>query len=287
MNDQAAKLRDQMGNQSNIRTGARKIAVTSGKGGTGKSNTSVNLSIALAKLGQRVMLVDADTNLANVDILLGVSSKYTLHDVAKGGIPLSEVVFTGPAGIQVLPGTSGIVELVGNDGMIRNEITTSLAVYERDLDIMVIDTGAGINETVVHFVTAADEAIIVTQPEPTALADAYALIKIISSRSVRTRLYILVNGVRRPSDGFDVFEQLQLVVQNFLNIQIHFLGNIPYDTNVINAVNRQQPYLLMAPKTEASIAISSIARKLLKHPPVAPDGKKETLFGRLMRGSKP
>ncbi len=286
VNDQAAKLRDQFNTPNSNRVGARKIAITSGKGGTGKSNTSVNLAIALAKLGQKVILIDADSNLANIDILLGISPKFSLLDAINGTATLEQVVMDGPAGIKVLPGTSGIIDLVGNDGMMRNEIMNALSVFEKEMDIMIIDTGAGINETVVHFVSAADEAIIVTHPEPTALADAYALIKIISARSVRTRVYVMVNGVRRPSDGYEVFEQLQLVVQNFLNLQIHFLGNIPFDQNVQVAVSRQQPYLLHAPKAEASIAISGIARKLLKHPPIAPDGKKETFFSRILKANR-
>ncbi|MDP8206990.1 MAG: MinD/ParA family protein [Candidatus Electryonea clarkiae] len=270
--DQAESLRQQA--RSNKRPSvdikgekiAWRIAVTSGKGGVGKSNVSLNLAIAFAKLGKRVLLVDADTNLANIDILLGIKIKHTLPEMIFGKIFLSEVLVNGPEGIKILPGSNGVIEVLEHDEEVRRKIFDIFNELERQFDIIVVDTGAGLSENVVQFVIGADDVVLVTNSEPTSITDAYAMIKIAVARNPALRMHIMINLAAKQSDAIETFEKLHLVVKNFLNVDTHMLGFLPIDPSVPAAVARREPFISLFPRSAVSIAMIMIARKLLKLP---------------------
>lgn len=267
--DQASKLRDihriKQLTQEHLRP-CRRIAVTSGKGGVGKSNISLNLSLCFQKLGRRTLLVDADTNLANIDILLGINPQYTLADAILRDQFILDVLVQGPQGLRILPAGSGVVELVGLDDMVADRLERSLGDLERSQDMIVLDTGAGISEGVVEFASGSDEVIIITTPEPTAITDAYAAIKVISMRNPAARLYLLVNLANSKEEADEVARKIRLVVENYLAIQVEVLGWIPRDPHVPQAVSRQTPFLLEYPRCVAATHLGMIARKLLKLP---------------------
>ncbi|MFC2170939.1 MinD/ParA family protein [Calditrichota bacterium] len=268
--DQAESLRKQVSRPiralNKKETGARawRIAVTSGKGGVGKSNVSLNLSIALARLGKRVLLVDADTNLANIDILLGLKIEKNLLDLINGNSFISEVIVNGPEGIKLLPGSSGVVEILERDTEIRKKLMSTFDELERIYDIILVDTGAGLSENVIQFVTGADDIVLVTNSEPTSITDAYAMIKIAVSRNPGLKFQVLVNLAARQSDARDTYEKLHLVVKNFLNIETVMLGFLPIDPSVPAAVAKREPFLTEFPRCAATTAMIMIARKLLK-----------------------
>jgi flagellar biosynthesis protein FlhG len=244
----------------------RRLAVTSGKGGVGKSNVSLNLALCFQKLGRRTLLVDADTNLANIDILLGINPKMTLADAILKGQFIRDVVMQGPEGLRILPAGSGVVELVGLDDVVAERLERGLEELERGLDVIVLDTGAGLSEGVVEFASGSDEVIIITTPEPTAITDAYAAIKVISSRNAAARLYLLVNQARHKDEADEVSRKIRLVVENYLAITLEAIGWLPHDPHVPLAVSRQTPFLLAYPRCTASAHLMMIARRLLKMP---------------------
>ncbi len=245
---------------------ARRIAVTSGKGGVGKSNISLNLAITFGKLGQRVLLVDADTNLANLDILLGLKMRATLYDVITGDAYFSEVLTNGPAGIKILPGSSGVVEMLERDSEVRNKMISAFEEFERLYDIILIDTGAGLSENVMQFVVGADDVILVTNSEPTSITDAYAMVKVAITRNPMLKIMVLINLAQRQRDAMDTFEKLQLAVRNFLHVDLDLLGYLPVDPNVPVAVAKREPFATLFPRSPATTALMMMARKYLKMP---------------------
>ncbi len=251
---------------------AWKIAVTSGKGGVGKSNVSLNLAIALGRLGKRVLLVDADTNLANIDILMGVHVKQTLSDVIFGKAYFSDVILNGPEGIKILPGSSGVVEVLEQDAKIRDGLIEAFEEFERIYDIIVIDTGAGLTENVLQFVTSVDDVVLVTNSEPTSITDAYAMIKMTVMRNSNQRISVLINLASKQKDALETFEKLKLAVRNFLNVEIQMLGFLPVDPNIPLAVARREPFLSLFPRSAATTSMVMMARKLLKLPTDSSDG---------------
>lgn len=244
----------------------RRIAVTSGKGGVGKSNFSLNLGLCFQALGRRSLLIDADTNLANIDILMGINPKYTLADAVLGNQFIPDVVVEGPHGLKILPAGSGVVELIGLDEVVQNRLESGLTDLERDRDLVIFDTGAGISEGVVDYAASADEVIVMTTPEPTAITDAYAAIKVISSRNVAVKFFLLVNLARSGEEAEDVARKIKLVVENYLALNVESLGYIPTDPHIPRAVAKQQPFLLTYPRCPASLNLMMIARRLLKLP---------------------
>lgn len=240
-----------------------RVSITSGKGGVGKSNIALNTSIALSSFGRKVLLIDADTNLANLDILFGINPKYNLSDVIAGDKSMEEIIVRGPEGIEILPGSSGMVEMLDLEEEVQRHLTTSFRELEKNRDFVIIDTGAGLTKYILSIATSSDEVIIVTNPEPTAITDAYAMIKLISHRSPLVRLHLLVNMVKSAEEASDVYEKLNLVVQNFLSVPISYLGHIPRDPNVGTAVTHQTPFLMAFPKCTASIALRMTTRKLM------------------------
>ncbi|MFZ2087808.1 MAG: MinD/ParA family protein [Desulfobaccales bacterium] len=242
----------------------RVITVTSGKGGVGKSNIVVNLGLALAKMGQKVLLIDADLGLANLDILLGLSPRFTIHDLLSLRRSLSEVLVEGPEGIKILPASSGIPELADLDKHQKMFLLNELDEYSENIDVVLIDTGAGISRNVLFFNIAALERIVVANNEPTSITDAYALIKILASKHGENHYKLLVNGLSKPQDGEMVYRTLLRVTERFLGkgISLEYLGFIPYDEAIPRAVIKQQPVLSLFPRAKVSQCFISLAKKL-------------------------
>ncbi len=252
----------------------RVICVTSGKGGVGKSNLTTNLAYALATLGRKVLILDADLNLANVDVLLGMTPKYNLHHVFTGEKSLAEVMINGPGGIRILPGSSGIMELASLSETQKLYFLSEMEELNQDLDLMLIDTAAGINENVVYFNLAAQERIVLLTPEPTSLTDAYALIKVLATRHGVKRFSILVNLAQSEREALAVFKQLSLVCDQFLgSLSLDFLGHIPYDRKLIQAVCGQRLVTTLFPEAAVSQTFFRLARHLdATRPAPASDG---------------
>lgn len=242
----------------------RVIAVTSGKGGVGKSNIVVNLGLALAKMGQKVLLIDADLGLANLDILLGLSPRFTIHDLLSLRRSLSEVMVEGPEGIKILPASSGIPELADLDKNQKMFLLTELDDYSENIDVVLIDTGAGISKNVLFFNIAAQERIVVANNEPTSITDAYALIKVLASQYGEKHYNLLVNDLTKPHDGEMVYRTLLRVTERFLGrgISLEYLGVIPHDEAIPRAVLKQQPVLTLFPQAKVSRSFNSLAQRL-------------------------
>ncbi len=241
---------------------AQTIAVASGKGGVGKSNVAVNVALELAALGHRVTLLDADMALANADVLLGLTPQYHLGHVLTGQRTLQEVQIQVTDGLRLIPGGSGIAELASPSLDQQARLFTELRALETDSDFMIIDTAAGIAGNVIGILKAVAEVIIVTTPDPTALVDAYATIKLMHQSATDTPIHIVVNDVIELGDADRIFKQLRTTTSRFLNREINYLGTIPHDSELIEAVREQRPVVQYAPDTPASRALRLIARHL-------------------------
>ncbi len=263
----------------------RVLAVTSGKGGVGKSNIVANLGLALRRLECRVLLIDADLGLANLDILLGLTPQYTIQDILSLQQNLSQVIVEGPGGLKILPACSGLPELAELDEFQKVFLLNELDHYSETIDIVLIDTGAGISQNVLFFNLAAQERIIVANAQPTSLTDAYALIKVMVTRYNQTRFQLLVNGVSRPREGEGVYHSLLRAAERFLGreISLEYLGAIPFDASVPKAVMRQQPVVTLYPEAPASKSFARIARHLQELPPTGGiDGSIKFFWRRLL-----
>lgn len=243
-------------------TRTRTIAVTSGKGGVGKSNVAVNVALELAALGHRVSLLDADLALANADVLFGLNPQYHLGHVIVGKRSLSEVILEVSRGVRLIPGGSGIAELTELSRDQHARLIDELCAVECDSDFMLIDTAAGIAANVTGVLRAASEIIIVTTPDPTAVVDAYATIKVISQQSPGSPIQIVVNDVVGIGDADRVFAQLQTTAERFLGLHLMHLGTIPRDTGLVEAVREQVPVVEYAPESPSSRSLRLIARCL-------------------------
>ncbi|MCG0278134.1 MAG: MinD/ParA family protein [Thermanaeromonas sp.] len=260
--DQAARLRELVAER---REGVgRVIAVASGKGGVGKTSIAVNLSLALAKKHQQVMLLDADLGMANVDILFGLVPRWDLTQVIKGERQLKEIIMPGPEGVLLIPGGSGVRELADLSLEQQESLLQSLREVTSGMDFLLVDTSAGISRQVLTFVAAAGEGIVVTTPEPTALTDAYGLIKGLSR--LKVKLHLVVNRAVNLREGREAAERLQAVAERFLSFKLSFLGVIPEDKAVSLAVRAQKPLLLYYPASAAARAIEELAERLLGLP---------------------
>ena len=252
----------------------RVICVTSGKGGVGKTNITANLAFALAREGRKVLILDADLNLANIDVLLGLTPKFNLQHVFAGDKGLAEVLVEGPAGFLILPGSSGILELADLTESQKLYFLEEMETLGDDLDFLLIDTAAGINNNVIYFNLAAQERIIVLNPEPTSLTDAYALIKVLSGRHQVKRFRILLNQVTGQKEALAVFRKLSIVADRFLDsLSLDYLGYIPQDDKIPKAVREQRLVSERYPKTKASLSFFQLAGLLAEeHPENTPDG---------------
>jgi flagellar biosynthesis protein FlhG len=240
----------------------RIIAVTSGKGGVGKTSLSVNLAITLAKMGKKVTVLDADLGLANINVVLGFIPKYTLHHVFKGQKTLAEIIIEVPEGIKIIAGASGFYQLANLEQNQREDLIQSFLNLDMD-DIVIIDTGAGVSANVLSFILASDETIVVTTPEPTAITDAYGIIKAIASQTSEMSIKLLVNRVTSVLEGKRVSERVINIAGQFLNSKVENIGFIFDDPIVSYAVRNQKPFASTHPKSKASSCLRTIAATLI------------------------
>jgi flagellar biosynthesis protein FlhG len=241
---------------------ARTIAVTSGKGGVGKTNFSTNLALQLAKAGQRVVVLDADLGLANLHVVLGVSPQYHLGHVIRGERTLREVIFHAPQGIDIIAGGSGVAELANLDAAAVQRFIHTLAEIDDLADILLIDTGAGLSDNVLAFVLAAEEVLVVTTPEPTALADAYAMIKVVARDNSEANMSVVVNMATSDAEAEATSGRLRTVAKQFLNVDLGVLGHIPQDPMVPRAVRAQRPVSIDHPNCPMVRAIGGMVDTL-------------------------
>ena len=260
------------------------IAVSGGKGGVGKSNISVNLSIALAELRRRVVLLDADLGLANVDVLLGLSPKYTLADVLSGQQTLQDVLVTGPAGVKIVPAASGVQKMAALAPQEHAGLISAFSELSDQVDILIVDTAAGISDTVVSFVRAANEVLVVVCDEPSSITDAYALIKLLSKEYGLQRFRVVANMTRSANEGQLMFNKLSAVCERFLDVALQYAGQVPFDENVRSAVQKQKALIEYAPNSKAAKAIRQLAQTVDSWPlPAAPTGRLEFFVERLLQ----
>lgn len=263
--DQASKLRELIKSQNNSKTLARVITVTSGKGGVGKSSVSVNLALWLRRLGKRVVILDADFGLANIEVMLGIRPKYNLADLMFKGKSLNDIITEGPEGIGFISGGSGIAELTNLTANQVVYLVQKLCELDQIADIIIIDTGAGISDNVLEFVAASEEVLLVATPEPTSITDAYALLKTLNKKhaeSDKMTVKMIANKVSSEEEGEELCNKLNIVVKRFLDLNLEFLGAVTMDMAVTKAVMQQKPFSMIYPNSPASKSIHEIAGKL-------------------------
>ncbi len=262
----------------------RVITVSSGKGGVGKSSIVVNLAVALDRAGKRVMIVDADLGLANIDVLLGLNPRYNISHVLDGSRQIDDVLVNGPGNIRILSATSGVQELTRLSDEQKLMLIDVMDDLETEVDVLLIDNGAGISDSVLYFNLAAQEKIVVVTPEPTSLTDAYAFIKVLHLRHGERHFKIITNSIKDPRAGKAVFAQISKVAEHFLDgLSLSYLGSIPYDINLHRAVMQQRSILDAYPDTKASRAFEGLARALEQDAPSHDHGNIQFFWKRLLQ----
>jgi flagellar biosynthesis protein FlhG len=263
---------------------ARVIAITSGKGGVGKTNIVANLGFALSQLGKKVLILDADFGLGNLDVLLGVAPKHNISHVIRGDKTIEEILVEGPGKIKILPAASGIQELTQLTHDQKMQFFTHLDRLVDEMDILLIDTAAGISSNVMDFNVMAHEIIVVVSPEPTSITDAYALMKVLSLKYAEKSCKLLVNQVASPREAQDVFRQLDLVTDRFLDIRIDYFGCVLHDDNLTRGVRRQRLVSDLCPESKASRCFSELAKRLSRLSPASrPKGNTNLFWHHLVR----
>jgi flagellar biosynthesis protein FlhG len=262
----------------------RVIAVSSGKGGVGKTNVAANLAIALARSGKRVLVLDADIGLGNLDVLLGLVPRYTIEDVLSGARTLDEIAVEGPSGICVLPASSGVPQLTALTDSQQLIIQEQLEQLAAGMDVLLIDTGAGISPNVTFFASSAHETMIIATPEPTSLTDAYALIKVLARRYRERRFKVLVNQAKGRREASEVFCKLDRAVDRFLHVAVDYVGYIPHDDYVPLAVMSQKAVVEAFPDSQAAQAFVKLAEQMMQWPKQdIPKGSMQLLWQRAVK----
>lgn len=265
--DQAEQLRIIKANSQQNRPLARVINVTSGKGGVGKSNTSINLAIQFRKMGKRVIILDADFGLANIEIMFGTVPKHNLCDLIYQGKNIKEIITWGPMDVGFISGGSGIAGMSNLSLDYLNYIIQNLAELDAIADIIIVDTGAGITDAVLEFLVASGEILLITTPEPTSITDSYSLLKALYRHprfnEEMTKVKMVANRVKNESDGEMLFEKLNAVVTRYLKIPMSYLGCVPQDEQVMKAVMQQMPVSIQNPGAKSSVCYEKMARQLL------------------------
>jgi len=247
----------------------RVIAVTSGKGGVGKTNISANLAYLLSKMKKKVLVLDADAGLANIDVILGLAPAHNLYHVLNGEKSIRDVLVPGPGGFMILPSASGIQEMSDLSKGHKLTLIDEIKTLQEHLDFMLIDTGAGIAGNVMYFNMAAQEIIVVTSPEPTAITDAYALIKVLYQRHAKHHFRVLVNMVKNEEEAREVFARLNQATNHFLNVSVEYLGHVMRDDHVSDSVRQQKPFVSLFPHSPASRCMQTLADKIGREEPAA------------------
>lgn len=275
MQDQATRLRQLVcdkteyktlvteDNSASLRAGAKVLAVTSGKGGVGKTNITVNLAIALKRAGKKVLVIDADLGMANVDVVLGSRSHKYLLNLLEDGVELNNVLINGPYGVKYISGGSGIEKAIDFSMEQRQLLMQKLAACGSQADIILLDTGAGLGKNVMDFVLAADEVLLITTPEPTALTDAYAMMKAYSMYAKEKNLRLIINRVYDEQESKDVAAKLKQTAERFLQMPIDCLGYVYEDSAVMRSVRQQTPFLVANANCTAAKCIEALAASLL------------------------
>ena len=263
------------------------MAVASGKGGVGKTTISTNLAVMLAQQGKRVMLLDADLGLANVDVMLGLNARRNLSHVIAGDASLEEVIVEGPAGIRIVPSSSGKHNMLNLDTVEHAGLIQAFGELTQNVDILLVDNAAGISDSVVTFARASHEVIIVVCDEPASLTDAYALIKVLHRYHGIDRFHILANMTGSAHEGRQLFDKLSRVTQRFLDVTLDFMGAVPYDDYLRKAVQRQQAVVEAFPRSRSSLAFRKMADKVEKWPlPQMASGQLEFFVERLIQSGR-
>ena len=277
MSDQASRLRNLLEQRAELEAQARElgdlyfgmaeetrvIAVTSGKGGVGKTNLAVNLAVDLQQSGKRVMIIDADIGTANVNLLMGSVTNRSLIHLLDDGVQLEDVVEEGTAGVKYISGVAGVEAALTLNRAQQKRLHKKLSRCSELADIIIIDTGAGLNRNVVEFILASEEVILITTPEPTALADAYAVIKAYSLYTHRRNIKIVVNRIHEEEECAEVIEKINQTTKKFLNLTVECLGYIYEDKTVFDSVRKQEPFVVAKPNSPASRCIHELANSLL------------------------
>jgi flagellar biosynthesis protein FlhG len=279
MKDQAEKLREkihqtQTSDSPEKKKQTRIITVTSGKGGVGKSNFSLNFALSLIRQQKKVMIFDVDLGLANIDVLMGISPKQTMLNMIERDLSIWDIVEEGPHGLQFVAGGSGFNHLFQMDEGKLSKFFVELGSIQGHVDYIILDTGAGLSNESLRFILAADDVVLVTTPEPTSITDAYAVLKMVHAKDPSVDLKLVVNRCSSVKEGINTAHKLQLVAKQFLNKQVGCLGYIPDDPNVMKAVKKQSPFLLQFPNTEASEAMLKLSLSYLDMPHLTKGGIK-------------
>ncbi|MDZ4349076.1 MAG: MinD/ParA family protein [Xanthomonadaceae bacterium] len=265
------------------KTPVRVIAVTGGKGGVGKTTVSVNLALAMAQAGRKTLLLDADLGMANVDVLLGLSPRFTLADVVEGRCQLIDTLIQGPSGLAIVPAASGRRQMAELKAVEHVGLVHAFSELDLDLDVMVVDTAAGLSDSVLTFSQAAQDVIVVVCNEPASITDAYALIKVLSRERGVTRVNVLANMVRSTAEGRELFEKLSRVCERFLDVVLSYLGEIPHDEWLRRSIQRQQAVLEAYPSSVSAMAFTALARRAHKwQAPTNPRGGVEFFVERMV-----
>lgn len=265
--DQAEQLRNIIKmKQVKPETNARVITVTSGKGGVGKSNVSINLGIQLKKLGLRVIILDADFGLANIEVLFGAIPKYSLKDTIEGKRPLKEVITEGPLGVQFISGGTGVEGLANLNKIQLENLLRGLSELDTMADVIIVDTGAGISDSVLEFVAAGSEVLLVTTPEPTSITDSYSLLKALHNYKgffqENTQIKMVANQVSSEVEGRNLYTKLNMVTEKFIGLSLEYLGSVPMDEQVMYSVRKQSPVSINSPNAKSTRAFEQLAREL-------------------------
>ena len=265
--DQAEQLRIIKASRVKAKPLARVMTVTSGKGGVGKSNTSINLAIQFRKMGKKVIILDADFGLANIEIMFGTVPKHNLYDLIYQGKSITDIITWGPMDVGFISGGSGIAGMYNLSKDYLNYIIQNLAHLDTIADVIIVDTGAGISDAVLEFLVASGEVLLVTTQEPTSITDSYSLLKALYHHSrfdpSYTKVKMIANRVGKESEGKVLFEKLNVVVSKYLKIPLIYLGSVPEDNQLSRAVMRQVPVSLQNPDAKSSMAYQRIAARLL------------------------
>lgn len=280
--DQAEGLR-RMSKENPVRV----LAVASGKGGVGKTNISVNLAVSLAHIGRRVMVMDADLGLANLDVMLGLHPKYNLSHVLSGKRTLEEILLTGPAGIRVVPASSGLQNMAELAPAQHTGLIRAFSELSHTMDVLIIDTAAGISDSVVSFSKAAQEVLVVVCDEPASLTDAYALIKLLSREHGLFRFRVIANMAGSAQEGRELFKKLTRVTDKFLDVMLDFVGVVPYDEYLKKSVRKQRAVVEAFPRSKASMAFKEMAKRIDNWPvPSGAGGHVEFFVERLIQAGQ-
>ncbi len=287
--DQANTLRN-MGNitdpvdtSDQQESATRVYSITSGKGGVGKTAVVANTATAMAKLGKKVLILDADLGLANIDVVFGLAPKLNLNHFFSGDYTLSDILVEGPHGIKILPAGSGVQNFTRLDSTQKLKLLEGLDQMHNDFDFVLIDTEAGISENVTYFNTAAQEILVVTTPDPTAITDAYALMKLLSTQYHEKRFNLVVNQIQHENEALDVYRKLTMVSNRYLDISIDFLGSVPADRQMTDAIRKQRVIVDLYPSSKITAAFINLARTIASEQPVSsPKGGVQFFWKRLL-----